>query len=61
MTCPSSVGRPPKLRPDQVREIRAWYRAVQALPSAVEMARKHQIGTGALYGVARGLWHKRIA
>ncbi|MDR5729672.1 MAG: hypothetical protein RB191_19830 [Terriglobia bacterium] len=51
----------PKLSDAQVREIRAWYEAVRALPSAVEMARKHRICTGTLYGAARGLWHKRVA
>jgi transposase len=62
MTCLSrSVGRPSKLTPEQVREIREWYRAVQALPSAKAMARKLKIGTGTLYGVALGLWHKRVA
>jgi hypothetical protein len=53
-------GRPPKLSPDAVREIRAWYSAVQALPSGNEMARKHRINTTTLYAAARGINHKRV-
>jgi hypothetical protein len=55
------VGRKSRLAPEAVREIRAWYTAVQSLPMAIEMARKHQIGTTRLYAVARGLSSKGIA
>ena len=50
----------PKLSDAQVREIRAWYEAVRALPPAKVMARKHGVGTSTLYGIGRGLWHRKV-
>lgn len=51
-------GRPPKLTPGQVREIRDWYAAAER-PLAKTVAHKYGVHVSTLYGVASGKWHRR--
>lgn len=52
------MGKPQKLSPEAVREIREWYTKLVQLPTGTDLAQKFNVSRGTIYGVARGLWHK---
>ena len=51
-------GRPAKLTPAQVEEIRDWWAVYEGLPTCMDMARKLKVNEKTIYAVARGMWHK---
>jgi hypothetical protein len=58
---PGWVGRPPRLTPEAILELRAIAQARKALPSNAELARRFNVSTATIIHVMAGRLPKRYA
>lgn len=54
------AGKPRSLKPEEVREIRAWYRRYSTTPVRKEMARKYGVAMTTLMNAAAGRTYKDV-